>query len=303
MSEKNPPSKKIIEFKTQKELLQVFGEYDKNLKELEKKNGVVINTKGNAAIIYGSKIKVEKTVKELEKLKNPDNKQIKSTDKNILITTPTGKVIKPLSQKQIEYMQAIQNKDLVISIGPAGTGKTFLACIEAIRSLNKGEVERIILTRPVVEAGEKLGFLPGDLYEKVNPYLKPLYDAFYALIGPEKFGRYRKENIIEIVPLAYMRGRTLDDAIIILDEAQNTTSNQMQMFLTRLGCNSKAVITGDITQVDLEQQNCGLIEIQEILKGIKEVEFIYFTKSDVVRHHLVKRIIDAYTKFKRTKKR
>jgi len=197
----------------------------------------------------------------------------------------------------------MEEKDLVVSIGPAGTGKTFLACVQAVRCLERGEIERVILTRPLVEAGEKLGFLPGDLYEKVNPYLKPLYDAFYTLVGPAKFQRYRKDEAVEVVPLAYMRGRTLDDAFIILDEAQNASSGQMQMFLTRLGFNSKAVITGDITQVDLDKhQVSGLIEIQEVLKGIDGVEFVYFSKSDVVRHQLVKRIIDAYYRFKKDKR-
>ncbi len=297
MNEDNQSFKKKIDFKDHHEALSAFGKYDDNLKRLEKKNNVVIHARGNSATILGSKKEVEMTVEELLKLRG--RKQ--SDDEDTLMRTPTGKPIKPLSHRQKAYVRAMEEKDLVVVIGPAGTGKTFLACVEAARSLNKGEVERIILTRPVVEAGEKLGFLPGDLYEKVNPYLRPLYDAFYTIMGPVKFQKYRKDEVIEIVPLAYMRGRTLDDALIILDEAQNTSSTQMQMFLTRLGFNSKAVITGDITQVDIEKhQVSGLIEIQEILKDIEEVEFIYFTKADVVRHKLIKRIIDAYHKFKKS---
>ena len=297
MNEDNQSFKKKIDFKDHHEALSAFGKYDDNLKRLEKKNNVVIHARGNSATILGSKKEVEMTVEELLKLRG--RKQ--SDNEDTLMRTPTGKPIKPLSHRQKAYVRAMEEKDLVVVIGPAGTGKTFLACVEAARSLNKGEVERIILTRPVVEAGEKLGFLPGDLYEKVNPYLRPLYDAFYTIMGPVKFQKYRKDEVIEIVPLAYMRGRTFDDALIILDEAQNTSSTQMQMFLTRLGFNSKAVITGDITQVDIEKhQVSGLIEIQEILKDIEEVEFIYFTKADVVRHKLVKRIIDAYHKFKKS---
>lgn len=297
MNEDNQSFKKKIDFKDHHEALSAFGKYDDNLKRLEKKNNVVIHARGNSATILGSKKEVEMTVEELLKLRGRKQSDAEDT----LMRTPTGKPINPLSHRQKAYVRAMEEKDLVVVIGPAGTGKTFLACVEAARSLNKGEVERIILTRPVVEAGEKLGFLPGDLYEKVNPYLRPLYDAFYTIMGPVKFQKYRKDEVIEIVPLAYMRGRTLDDALIILDEAQNTSSTQMQMFLTRLGFNSKAVITGDITQVDIEKHKVsGLIEIQEILKDIEEVEFIYFTKADVVRHKLVKRIIDAYHKFKKS---
>jgi phosphate starvation-inducible PhoH-like protein len=296
--------RKRIEFKNQQEVMAAFGEFDRNLKDLEKKHNVIIQTRGNSATVIGKKEDVEVTIEELEKLKK--NKQpvrgVEEKDKDVIITTPTGKNIRPLSPKQKEYITMMGKKDLVVAIGPAGTGKTFLACVEAVKALNRGEFERVILTRPVVEAGEKLGFLPGDLYEKVNPYLKPLYDAFHTLLGPTKFQRYRKDGIIEIVPLAYMRGRTLDDAMIILDEAQNTSSGQMQMFLTRLGFNSRAIVTGDVTQVDLEKnQVSGLIEIQEVLKDIKDVGFVYFSKADVVRHKLVKEIIDAYYKFKKHK--
>ncbi|MFW6135133.1 MAG: PhoH family protein, partial [Elusimicrobiota bacterium] len=262
---------------------------------------VELYARGNAVTVSGNPDRVEKTINELMNLKAKKTKKTKQKDGGLL-RTPSGKPIKPLSQRQREYVKAMNNKDLVVAIGPAGTGKTFLACTQAVRSLKRGEVDRIVLTRPVVEAGEKLGFLPGDLQEKIDPYLRPLYDAFYTVMGPSKFHQYRKDDVIEIVPLAYMRGRTLDDAMIVLDEAQNASSGQMQMFLTRPGFNSKVVITGDITQVDLEKPTVsGLIEIQEVLKGIEGVEFIYFSQEDVVRHKLVKRIIDAYNRFKKNK--
>jgi len=300
--EENHSFQQTVEFSDNDEAMAAFGYYDKNLKDLESKNNVVINTRGNCATVCGKKCDVEDTVNELQLMKK-NRKKIMSSVGDALLMTPTGKKICPISPRQTEYLKYMEEKDLVVSIGPAGTGKTFLACVQAVRCLERGEIERVILTRPLVEAGEKLGFLPGDLYEKVNPYLKPLYDAFYTLVGPAKFQRYRKDEIVEVVPLAYMRGRTLDDAFIILDEAQNASSGQMQMFLTRLGFNSKAVITGDITQVDLARhQVSGLIEIQEVLKGIDGVEFVYFSKSDVVRHQLVKRIIDAYYRFKEDKR-
>ncbi|MFH1416607.1 MAG: PhoH family protein [Elusimicrobiota bacterium] len=304
MNENNQSYKQKIDFQNQEEALAAFGEYDENLKELEKKNNVVIHARGQSATVFGRKEEVEDAIRELSRLKKRQGTRNTRPTAKALLSTPTGKSITPQGANQKAYLKAMRTKDLVVSIGPAGTGKTFLACAEAVNCLERGEVERVVLTRPVVEAGEKLGFLPGDLYEKINPYLKPLYDAFYALIGPVKFQKYRKDEVIEIVPLAYMRGRTLDDALVILDEAQNTSTGQMQMFLTRLGFNSKAIITGDITQVDLEKgQTSGLIEIQEVLKEIEEVEFIYFTKADVLRHKLVKRIIDAYYKFKRDKRK
>ncbi len=289
--------KKSIIFSGQEEALRACGQFDCRLKELEKRNGVVIRARGAKATVEGEPGEVENTIGELKKMKYGGGISGLS-----LVNTPTGKSITPLTPRQEEYVGAMMEKDLVVAIGPAGTGKTFLACARAVKALENREVDRVVLTRPVVEAGEKLGFLPGDLQEKVNPYLRPLYDAFYTILGPKKFNRYRDENIIEIVPIAYMRGRTLDDAMIILDEAQNTSSGQMQMFLTRMGFNSKAVVTGDITQVDLEEnRTSGLIEIQEVLKEVEGVEFIYFTRSDIVRHKLIKKIIDAYHKFKESK--
>ncbi|HOV43086.1 MAG TPA: PhoH family protein, partial [Syntrophothermus lipocalidus] len=208
------------------------------------------------------------------------------------------KAVKAKTVGQKKYLQAIMDNDIVFAIGPAGTGKTYLAVVMAVRALRNKEVSRIILVRPAVEAGEKLGFLPGDLIDKVNPYLRPLYDGLFDILGVDVAQRYMDKNIIEIVPLAYMRGRTLNDAFIILDEAQNTTPQQMKMFLTRLGFGSKAVITGDVTQVDLPRDNfSGLIEVQKILKGIEGIAFQYLTKEDVVRHPLVQHIIDAYEQY------
>jgi phosphate starvation-inducible PhoH-like protein len=205
------------------------------------------------------------------------------------------RVITPKSLAQKEYIDAIRRYDIVIGIGPAGTGKTYLAMAMAVAALANQEVDRIVLTRPAVEAGEKLGFLPGDIFEKVNPYLRPLYDALHDMMDFEKATRLVERGNIEVAPLAFMRGRTLNDSFVILDEAQNTVSEQMKMFLTRLGYHSKAVITGDITQVDLpENKQSGLIEIQTVLKGVKGIEFVYFTEKDVVRHPLVQEIIKAY---------
>ncbi|GAF81149.1 unnamed protein product, partial [marine sediment metagenome] len=218
----------------------------------------------------------------------------------VIFLTEKGREIKPKTAHQKVYIEAMRKYDIVFSIGPAGTGKTYLACAVALETLKEEKVSRIVLTRPVVEAGEKLGFLPGDLHEKINPYLHPLYDAFCSILGPEKFQRYRKEGIIEVVPLAYMRGRTLDDAFIILDEAQNTTFLQMKMFLTRIGFDANVVVTGDITQVDLEvKKQSGLIQVQSVLKNIKGVKFVYFSQVDVIRHPLVKKIISAFEKYEK----
>lgn len=228
---------------------------------------------------------------------------IKHTDivTGTILTTTRGKALKAKTLGQKHYVQAIIDNDVVFAIGPAGTGKTYLAVVMAVRALRNKEVNRIILVRPAVEAGEKLGFLPGDLIEKVNPYLRPLYDGLFDILGVEVAQRYMEKNIIEVAPLAYMRGRTLNDAFIILDEAQNTTPQQMKMFLTRLGFGSKAVITGDVTQVDLPKDNfSGLIEIQKILKGIDGISFEYLTPDDVVRHPLVQKIINAYDKYEAT---
>src|SRR5213082_306641 len=205
------------------------------------------------------------------------------------------RTVQPKSVNQRRYLEAIEKYDMVFGIGPAGTGKTYLAVAMAISALLAKRVNRIILARPAVEAGERLGFLPGTLQEKVDPYLRPLYDALYDLLDPEKVDRYLEKNVIEIAPIAFMRGRTLNDSFVILDEAQNTTSEQMKMFVTRLGFNSKAVITGDITQIDLPaSRRSGLVEAADILRNVNGISFVYFDQSDVVRHHLVQRIINAY---------
>jgi len=206
----------------------------------------------------------------------------------------------PKTETQRQYIEAMRNYDIVIGIGPAGTGKTYLAMAMAINALIKKQVSRIVLARPAVEAGEKLGFLPGDMYEKVNPYLRPLYDALFDMIEAEKAGKFIERGIIEIAPLAFMRGRTLNDSFIILDEAQNTTSEQMKMYLTRLGFNSKTVITGDITQIDLPSGKLsGLIEAEKILNDVEGIKVIYFSEKDVVRHKLVQEIVKAYERYEK----
>ena len=214
------------------------------------------------------------------------------------------KLIRPKSPGQSQYLEAIRDHDLVIAIGPAGTGKTYLAVAAAVAALNERQVERIILCRPAVEAGESLGFLPGDFRDKIDPYMRPLYDALYDLMSPEKVRRFMANEIIEIVPLAYMRGRTLNNSFVILDEAQNATRTQMKMFLTRLGFNSRAVVTGDVTQIDLARDDSsGLVHIQEVLSKVEGIKFIYLSERDVVRHHLVQRIIQAYQSSSQTEGR
>ena len=226
-----------------------------------------------------------------------DNTDIASLLTHTIYTTPRGKTIKPKSFGQWQYLKAIDEHDIVFAIGPAGTGKTFLAVLKAVTALKKRQVARLVLARPAVEAGEKLGFLPGDMQDKVNPYLRPVYDALDEALGVDQAQKLLDRNIIEVVPLAYMRGRTLDDAYIILDEAQNTTPQQMKMFLTRVGQGSRAVITGDITQIDLPAgQTSGLIEAERRLRDIDGLAFCYLTKVDVVRHPLVQKIIEAYDK-------
>jgi len=222
----------------------------------------------------------------------------------IIMTTARGKPVRARTSGQQSYMEAMKSNDIVFAIGPAGTGKTYLAVCKAVAMLKESKISRIILVRPVVEAGESLGFLPGDLREKVEPYVRPLYDAFYDLFSPERFMRYVEKNIIEIAPLAYMRGRTLNDSFIILDEAQNTTPEQMKMFLTRIGFGSKAVVTGDITQIDLPSgKMSGLIQVREILKDIDGIHFQILTNRDVVRHHIVQAVVKAYEKYEERKRK
>jgi phosphate starvation-inducible protein PhoH and related proteins len=317
-------SKKIF-LPEEVDLIGFYGQYDENLKHIESIYKVSLSARGNMIVIEGEDNAVDSAeivIRKLSELAQAghalDNHKIKmvanlvdsNRDLDPLdlvshkVKIPTAKkTIEPRSPAQAEYILAIRKYDLVFSIGPAGTGKTYLAMALAVSSLMNKRVKRIILTRPAIEAGEKLGFLPGDLYEKVNPYLKPLYDALYDMIDVEKTTQFIEKGLIEIAPLAYMRGRTLNDSMVILDEAQNTTSEQMKMFLTRLGFNSKAIITGDITQIDLpEGKISGLIEAEELLSDIKDLKFIYFTDRDIVRHNLVQQIVKAYEKKKKKKK-
>ena len=225
-------------------------------------------------------------------------------DNGCVCITAKGKPIKPKTVGQQRYVNAIDSNTIVFGIGPAGTGKTYLAVAKAVAAFRAKEVNRIILTRPAVEAGEKLGFLPGDLQQKVDPYLRPLYDALFDMLGAENYARYHERGNIEIAPLAYMRGRTLDDSFIILDEAQNTTPEQMKMFLTRMGFGSKVVVTGDVTQIDLpDGRKSGLVEAASALKNVDDIEIVRFDERDVVRHKLVQSIIKAYEKYDATKKR
>ena len=295
----------------------LFGVHDQNIKFLESLLDVRVNARGQEITVDGDPkdvMTVERILEDFADLFHEGNsftdKELRDAFKQIAEDrayslrdyftkarfNPSGKKqVAPKSVNQRRYIEAIQNKDMVFGIGVAGTGKTFLAVAMAVQALISKQVSRIVLARPAVEAGEKLGFLPGDLQEKVDPYLRPLYDALFDLIDTERVTKMLEKRIIEVAPLAFMRGRTLQDAFIILDEAQNTTSEQMKMFLTRIGFGSKAVITGDVTQIDLPQgKRSGLIEAERILSGINDIEFIYFTDKDVVRHRLVQMIIKAY---------
>ena len=296
---------------------KLVGINDGNLKLLSEGYNVSVTDTGNEIVISGDEDGVKKVVQVLKALDNVVNTGVnvgapdvvsamKMVDKGtveyfadlykkVLIQDAKGKPIRVKNMGQKRYVDAINKQDVVFGIGPAGTGKTFLAVVCAITAFKKGEVSRIILTRPAVEAGESLGSLPGDLKEKVDPYLRPIYDSLYAILGRNTTERLMERGVIEVAPLAYMRGRTLDDAFVILDEAQNTTDAQMKMFLTRLGFNSKMIVNGDMTQVDLPgRQRSGLIDAQRILKGIDQIEFIQFTANDVVRHPVVAKIINAY---------
>ena len=310
-----------VETSSMEATLGLFGNFDENIKQIEKALDVSIFLRGNEIKITGepdnvsaatravttlmqmisrgesiSEQSVRYVLSLLEDGKEGELTQLSGSD-CICITTK-GKPVKPKTLGQKKYIEAISNNTIVFGIGPAGTGKTYLAVAMAVAAFREKRVSRIILTRPAVEAGEKLGFLPGDLQQKIDPYLRPLYDALFDMLGAESFQKYQEKGAIEVAPLAYMRGRTLDDSFIILDEAQNTTQEQMKMFLTRLGFNSKMVVTGDITQMDLgEGKKSGLVEVVKILKNVDDISIIRLTDKDVVRHRLVQDKIKAYEKY------
>jgi len=304
----------------EEELASLFGTYDENLKQLESVFGVRIRTQGNELTVEGDPsgvAKAERTLSQLAglmregyRIANGDVKtaaQLVAADEQVELRDYLGKAatkaagrrqIAPKSLNQRRYLEAIEQHDIVFGVGPAGTGKTYLAMAQAVSFLLAKKVSRIILARPAVEAGEKLGFLPGDLQEKVNPYLRPLYDALYDMMEVERVERLVERGTVEIAPLAFMRGRTLNDSFVILDEAQNTTSEQMKMFLTRLGFGSKAVVTGDITQIDLPNaRTSGLVEALKVVSQVAGIAFVYFDDRDVVRHRLVQQIVKAYEAF------
>ncbi len=305
--------------------VSLFGSFDENIRNIEKEYSVAVVSRGSDLKITGEAEGVAKAVRAINGLLSLINKGEALTEQNVryvmtlvgegnegqiatmgndcVCITSRGKPVKPKTLGQKKYIEAIKDNTIVFGIGPAGTGKTYLAVAMAVNAFRAKEVNRIILTRPAVEAGEKLGFLPGDLQQKVDPYLRPLYDALFDMLGAENFQKYQERGSIEVAPLAYMRGRTLDDSFVILDEAQNTTPEQMKMFLTRLGFNSKMVITGDVTQIDLpDGKRSGLVEVIKILKNVEDIENVTFNDKDVVRHRLVQDIVKAYAKYEERKK-
>lgn len=306
-------------------ILPVFGQFDSNIRKIEKSCGVQIVNRGDDVKVVGEERGVHKAWNVLNSMaalarrgeeiteqnleyfissaEEADLQELEKVYDNLICITANGRPLKPKTMGQKKYIDLMKDNTVVFGIGPAGTGKTYLAMAMAITAFKNNEVNRIILTRPAIEAGEKLGFLPGDLQQKVDPYLRPLYDALYEIMGVENFTKNMEKGLIEVAPLAYMRGRTLDNAYIVLDEAQNTTPEQMKMFLTRIGYGSKAVITGDLTQIDLaEGKRSGLLEATKILSGIEGIGMITLTNKDVVRHPLVQKIILAYEKFESRKR-
>lgn len=309
----------VINVDRMEQTVNLFGSFDENIKLIESNYNVKVISRGSEIKVNGDAENVSKAVRAINGLLTLINRGELLSEQNVryvlslvnegnedklcemtgdcVCITAKGKPVKPKTLGQKKYLECIKNNTITLGAGPAGTGKTYLAVAMAVNAFRAKEINRIILTRPAVEAGEKLGFLPGDLQQKVDPYLRPLYDALFDMLGAESFQRYQERGSIEVAPLAYMRGRTLDDSFIILDEAQNTTREQMKMFLTRLGFNSKIVVTGDITQIDLpDGKKSGLVEAMKILKGIDDIAINVFTEKDVVRHRLVQDIIKAYEK-------
>ncbi|NLA73769.1 MAG: phosphate starvation-inducible protein PhoH [Clostridiales bacterium] len=317
---------KIINMDRLEQVVSLFGSFDENIKYVQKAFNVEIVTRGSDLKILGDVEGVSKATRAINGLLNLINKGETLNEQNIryvislvnedndeglsvmggdsICLTSKGKPIKPKTLGQKKYIESIKSNTIVFGVGPAGTGKTYLAVAMAVTAFRNKQVNRIVITRPAVEAGEKLGFLPGDLQSKVDPYLRPLYDALFDMLGTESYQKYQERGSIEVAPLAYMRGRTLDDSFIILDEAQNTTTEQMKMFLTRMGFNSKVVVTGDITQIDLpDGKRSGLVEVMKILKKVDDIEIIRFSEKDIVRHRLVQEIVKAYEKYEEGKKR
>ena len=311
---------RIVNVERVEDLIAVFGSFDENIRRIEDALAVKIVNRGNELKIVGDVEAVDKAARTLDGLmtiaargevideqrvrylltlvQEGNDDQVSKIAKDVVCISAKGKPIKAKTVGQQNYMKAIQKNTITIGVGPAGTGKTYLAVAAAVAAFRERQVNRIILTRPAVEAGERLGFLPGDLQNKVDPYLRPLYDALFDMLGAETFQKYQERGSIEVAPLAYMRGRTLDDSFIILDEAQNTTREQMKMFLTRLGFGSKIVITGDVTQIDLpDDKVSGLKDAVRVLENVKDIAICRLTSADVVRHALVQEIINAYEKF------
>ena len=317
-------SERIINAERIEQIINVFGSFDENIKRIEQTYGVKITNRGTELKISGEDEAADRAGRAIEGLlllaakgetideqkvrylidlvSSGNEDKIGEMAKDVVCITAKGRPVKAKTLGQQRYMKAILKNTITIGVGPAGTGKTYLAVAAAVAAFREKAVNRIILTRPAVEAGERLGFLPGDLQNKVDPYLRPLYDALFDMLGPETYNKYLERGNIEVAPLAYMRGRTLDDSFIILDEAQNTTREQMNMFLTRLGFGSKIVITGDITQIDLPGDKIsGLKEAIKILDSVEDIAICRLTASDVVRHALVQRIVAAYDKFEKTR--
>ena len=319
-------SEQIINIERMEQAVSLFGSFDENIKLIEKEFNVNIIVRGSEMKVCGDDESVDKAKRSINHLlriinkgesineqnvryvislvKDGNDEKLSAIGSDCICISAKGKPIKAKTFGQKKYIEAIKNNTVVIGVGPAGTGKTYLAVAMAVNAFRSKEINRIILTRPAVEAGEKLGFLPGDLQQKVDPYLRPLYDALFDMLGAENFQKYQERGNIQVAPLAYMRGRTLDDSFIILDEAQNTTPEQMKMFLTRLGFGSKIVVTGDITQIDLpDGKRSGLVEVIKILKNLEDIQTVKFSEKDVVRHQLVQDIIKAYEKYEEAKKR